>query len=147
MQFPVPQFTDIEDRIIGPLTIKQFGILFAAGVIIFLAYSASKSLLVAIFFIVLFGLPAIGIAFAKINGRPLYNSFGYFIRFLTSPKVLVFHKEASNHNISAKPQETQSQAPAAAEAVPVDPKVRLKEVNKLLQQNLDKEKELMGEMK
>ena len=35
MQFPVPQFTDVEDRIIGPLTIKQFGIVFGAGVVIF----------------------------------------------------------------------------------------------------------------
>ena len=28
MQFPVPQFTDVEDRIIGPLTINSFGIVF-----------------------------------------------------------------------------------------------------------------------
>ena len=27
MQFPVPQFTDVEDKIIGPLTLKQFGII------------------------------------------------------------------------------------------------------------------------
>ena len=37
MQFPVPQFTDVEDKIIGPLTVKQFGILFGVGVVALLA--------------------------------------------------------------------------------------------------------------
>jgi hypothetical protein len=43
MQYPVPQFTDVEDRIIGPLTLKQFGIIFGAGVVIFLAIQRPKA--------------------------------------------------------------------------------------------------------
>jgi hypothetical protein len=35
MQFPVPQFTDVEDKIIGPLTVKQFFILLVSAAIIF----------------------------------------------------------------------------------------------------------------
>ena len=87
MQFPVPQFTDVEDKIIGPLTLKQFGIIFAAGVVIFLGYSATKSILVLIFLFMLFGVPALGLAFANINGRPVYNTIGYFIRLRPKTKL------------------------------------------------------------
>ena len=44
MQFPVPQFTDVEDRIIGALSFKQFGIVFVAALIIFAVYTISKSI-------------------------------------------------------------------------------------------------------
>ncbi len=45
MQFPVPQFTEVEDKIIGPLTLKQFGIIFGVGVIIFLAMEMMSSII------------------------------------------------------------------------------------------------------
>lgn len=120
MQFPVPQFTDVEDKLIGPLTLKQFGIIFGAGIFIFLAYSASKSLPVLIIFVILFGLPALGLAFAPFNGRPIYNCFGPFFRFFTSPKLLVFHKEALVLHPSAKLKEADLAEPkAGAAAAPV----------------------------
>ncbi len=68
MQFPVPQFTDVEDKIIGPLTIKQFGFVFAAGIVVVLVFTSTKSVLAAIVAFLLVGVPALGIAFAKING-------------------------------------------------------------------------------
>jgi hypothetical protein len=96
MQYPVPQFTDVEDKIIGPLTLKQFGLIFGAGVIVFLGYSGSgKNGTVGIVFALLFGLPAIGLAFAEVNGRKLYNSFGYIFNFIVSEKRMIFHKETS----------------------------------------------------
>lgn len=140
MQFPVPQFTDVEDKIIGSLTLKQFGIIFGAGVVIFLAYSATKSILVAIFFFVIFGVPALGLAFAKINGRPLYNTIALFVKFLSSPKVLVFHKEvytaASTSTISDV--ETKSQTPPQS---PEDAQAELKKVQDLLRNTASQEQE------
>lgn len=102
MQFPVPQFTDVEDKIIGPLTLKQFLIIFVTGIILFLGFSATKSILVLVFLFVLFGLPGLFLAFGKINGRPVYNAFGFVIKFIQSPKVLVFHKETSRLGGDAK---------------------------------------------
>lgn len=145
MQFPVPQFTDVEDRIIGSLTIKQFGIVFGAGVIIFLGYSTTKSILVAIFLFVLFGIPAIALAFAKINGRPIYNSIGYFINFFMSPKILVFHKQAQT---AKQAQAQKSENSAAKETVgpmvtPADTKENLRKVQQLLRETQGKEEEML----
>lgn len=145
MQFPVPQFTDVEDRIIGPLTVKQFMILFGAGIIIFLGYSASKSLLVTIFFFVLFGMPALGLAFGKLNGRPIYSTFGFFLRYLSSPKVMVFHREAAQsrgnnfRDMDLEKENNIKNEPVSAG----DTKAHLRELEKLLKQTEDKEHELL----
>jgi len=37
-QFVVPQFIDVEDKIFGPVTTRQFVILLIAGLIIFIAF-------------------------------------------------------------------------------------------------------------
>ncbi len=147
MQFPVPQFTEVEDKIIGTLTLKQFGILFGAGVLIFLAFSASgKNLIVGIVFGLLFGLPAVGVAFAKINGRPLYNSFSFLVRFITSPKVYVFHKEASTLASNAKMKDVQMksnlQQSGGQEKSTLGPEEKLMQVNTLLKKQAAEEKEL-----
>jgi len=148
MQFPVPQFTEVEDKIIGTLTIKQFGIIFGAGVVIFLGYSASKSILVAIFLFVLFGVPALGLAFAKINGRPLYNTIGFFIKFASSPKVLVFHKEAAglSSNTKLKDADLKSKTPEV-EAAPTNPQDNLRQVQELLRNTASQEQELLDNNK
>ena len=143
MQYPVPQFTDVEDRIIGPLTLKQFLIIFGAGIVVFLAYTVAKSLIVLIFVALLVGLPALAVAFAKLNGRPMYNMLGFFIQFLTSPKILIFYKEG----IGDSKQETGEQA--AAPAAPVaasaqDSRARLREINKILQEKAQEERTLLN---
>lgn len=145
MQFPVPQFTDVEDRIIGSLTIKQFGIVFGAGVIIFLGYSTTKSILVAIFLFVLFGIPAITLAFAKINGRPIYNSIGYFINFFMSPKIMVFHKQARSQKQAQTESAKNSVSKEATSPMvtPADTKENLRKVQQLLRDTQGQEEEML----
>jgi PrgI family protein len=147
MQFPVPQFTEVEDKIIGSLTLKQFGIVFAAGIIVFLGYSATKSILVAVFLFVLFGLPALGLAFAQINGRPIYNSIGNFVKFFMAPKILIFHKEAGAAT-SAKMSDAQLASPIKPEEkAPQDPEAHLKEVQELLRKTASEETDIAGRLK
>jgi PrgI family protein len=147
MQFPVPQFTEVEDKIIGPLTIKQFGIIFAAGIVVFLGFSATKSILVAVFLFVLFGLPALGLAFVQINGRPIYSSIGNFVKFFTSPKVLIFHKEA-NVASTAKMSDAKISSPAKIQdKASQDPQAHLKEVQELLRKTASEESDIAGQMK
>ena len=81
MRYQVPQFIEVEDKIFGPLTFKQF---------IYLAGGAGLCLLfftlLPIYLTVLFGLPvaifALALAFYKVNGRPFIvsveHAFGYF---------------------------------------------------------------------
>ena len=48
MQFSVPQFVEVEDKIIGPLTLKQFLVLLGGGFVVFVLY---KFITNAFFFI------------------------------------------------------------------------------------------------
>jgi hypothetical protein len=146
MQFPVPQFTDVEDHIIGPLTIKQFGIVFAAGVVVFLGYSATKSVLVLVFLFILFGVPALALAFVKINGRPLYNTIGYFFKFINSPKLLIFHKETNYKSNSSSVKDAQISETKLTEDTVVPKKATFKEVQELLSKTAAKEREMIDKM-
>lgn len=144
MQFPVPQFTDVEDRIIGGLSFKQFGIVFLAAVITFAAYTMSKSVPITAIVGVLTGLPALALTFGKLNGRPLYQSAGNFVRFLFGAKIYVYQKQAqtaSDNQIPVKVVERQA---------PKDKKetaVKIKELNYLLQQQATEEATLVARIK
>ncbi|MCC7356864.1 MAG: PrgI family protein [Candidatus Doudnabacteria bacterium] len=93
MQFPVPQFTDVEDRLIANLTLRQFGILFGTGVVIFLVFSGTKNIFLTALVFLLVGLPALAIAFLKVNGRPLYRTFTHLVKFFIQPRQMLFHKQ------------------------------------------------------
>ncbi len=149
MQYSVPQFTDVEDKIIGPLSFKQFGIIFGGGALIFVFYSLTKSTIVLILSAIIFGLPTLFLAFGKINGRPIYKSFSTFIQFFTRPRMMLFHKEGVDPTakvidktveISRELHKTQAQAQRVAPG-------RLHELNYQLQQQEQKEAELSHQYK
>lgn len=91
MQFQVPQI-DIEDKIFGPLTLKQFLYLATGGVIIFVAFMFFE-----LGFVILIGIPIAAIsasfAFLKYNGRPLPRIMLSMITFSASPHVFIWKKE------------------------------------------------------
>ena len=72
MQYAVPQFTDVEDKLIGPLTLKQFFVVLATGGLVLFFWTI---LGLSVFFF-LFALPTallgLGLAFGKFNGRPVF---------------------------------------------------------------------------
>ncbi len=73
-QFTVPQFIDVEDKIFGPITTRQFVILLVAGLLLFIVFKlADTPLFIAA--LALIGGFAIILAFVKINGQ----SFHYFL--------------------------------------------------------------------
>lgn len=142
MQFSVPQFTDVEDRLVGGLSFKQFGIVFGAGVIIFAFYTLTKSLIATIFVALLVGLPAVGIAFIPFNGRPVYTAFGPFVRYFTGAKLFVFHKQAKSlpsDHVSKIAIKEQPPEPLKGDAAVV----RMKQLNYLLQQQASEEQLLL----
>lgn len=70
-QFTVPQFIDVENKIIGPITVRQFMIFLGAAIIIGLSYRLfdfSLFLAVAIFI----GALAVVFAVVKINAQPFH---------------------------------------------------------------------------
>lgn len=82
-QFQVPQFIDIEDRIIGPLTLKQFLYLLGAAGVVIIGWAFLYFTLFVIFAVPAAGL-FVALAFLKINKRPLptviFNAIGYYLK-------------------------------------------------------------------
>ena len=92
MRFNVPQFIDIEDTIVGPLTFKQFFLLIGGGAALALLWW-----LFELWFVLLVGVPLAGalaaIIFLKINGRPLTKIFPAWLSYWLNPRFYVWKKD------------------------------------------------------
>lgn len=77
-QFTVPQFIDVESKIIGPITTRQFLIILAAAVIVGISYKLFDFSLFLTITVVVLIITAV-FAFVKVNGRP----FHYFVLNIT----------------------------------------------------------------
>lgn len=93
MQFQVPQFIDIEDRIFGPLTLKQFLYLAGAGALSFILFFALQTP-VWIGVTIVLGAIASALAFIKYNGQTMLSTLGSLFRYLWFPKFYIWHYSA-----------------------------------------------------
>ena len=142
MQFPVPQFTEVEDKIIANLSLRQFGILFAGGVIVFLFFSATKSIPGTILVFILVGLPALLVAFMKVNGRPLYRTAGHLLYFFIHPREMLFHKQGID-DADLKTFESLQVIQPEVRAV-TENKPALQDLEVLLQKQREQEEKLLN---
>ncbi len=142
MQVPVPQFIDVEDKIIGPFTLKQFGFIFAGGLLIAAFFRIFH--LSVIFFLLALPVAIIfaGVAFGSFNGRHIYQNIPVFLQFAFSPKVLVFHRDKTgeavvlaNPAVGSQPQAPQGLSQSE------QPSSRLKKLSLLLDQKNQEELE------
>jgi hypothetical protein len=95
MLFNVPQFIDIEDKIIGPLTGKQLGWLGIGGVLIIIGWNVldrSAFFVAAIFISAIFG----GLAFYRPYNQPLIKFITSSIHFMFRPKIYVWRRNYDN---------------------------------------------------
>jgi len=98
-QFLVPQFIDVEDKIIGPITTRQFVLMLVAILLTFVFYK-----LFSFWVFVLVGLLNLGLfavlAFAKINGRPVHFFLLNFIQTSKRPNLRVWNREAYRRDLN-----------------------------------------------
>src|SRR3989338_3656224 len=90
-QFQVPHFIEVEDKIFGPLTLKQFLYVLGGGSIIFLLYVFLPFFLMVLFaapVAVLFG----ALAFYKINGQPLVKILEGALEHYTRSRLFIWKK-------------------------------------------------------
>lgn len=82
MQFKVPQFIDIEDKLFGPFSFRQFAYLVGGGGLIYLLFRVLPLWIAIIPMILVGGLTGL-LTFYKINNKPfayyLQASISYFI--------------------------------------------------------------------
>lgn len=92
-QFQVPQYIDVEDKIFGPLTVKQFiYILGGAGVVVMLYLLQLPTIL---FFILacLSGSFFGALAFMKVNGQPFIVVLNNALNHITHPRLFIWKRE------------------------------------------------------
>ncbi len=91
-QFVVPQFIEVEDKIFGPITTRQFIILLVAGVTIFAAFKYAD---IALFAVIAFfvGGGAIAFAFVKVNGQVFHYFLLNIIQTMKKPSLRIWNKQ------------------------------------------------------
>jgi hypothetical protein len=106
-QFVAPQFIDVEDRIIGPITTRQFIMAIVWGVILFLSYKIfDLSLLIPIALVDTMWLVIFG--FIKINGRKFGDYIGSMMEAIRRPKVRVWSKQVMMSQLKEKEEDIDS---------------------------------------
>lgn len=105
MRFEVPQFIEIEDKIIGPLTWKQFVYLAGGGGFILILLLTAPTIVVA-----LVGLPiaalTFSLAFHRINNRPFSIFLESFVNYFTKSRLYLWQKEEQVIVYKTKSEET-----------------------------------------
>jgi hypothetical protein len=92
MRFSVPQFIELEDKIIGPLTLKQsLYIAGGAGLLFILWFLLKLGAFIVVAIPV--GLFCGALAFYKVNGRPFIYFLGSLIKYLRKPKLYLWRKK------------------------------------------------------
>ncbi len=92
MEFQVPQFIEVEDKIFGPLTILQF-IYIAGG----FGFAFAMWLLLPLWAAIILGAPVAilgaGLAFYKVNNRPLMATLEAAFGYAVGTKLYIWEKK------------------------------------------------------
>lgn len=99
-KYIVPQFIDNENKILGPITVRQFMIVLASVFLLFILYSIFPFAYFAIMAAIIIPIAAT-FAFVKINGQPFHLFAVNVLQTQMRPKIRVWNKEKSDAEIRA----------------------------------------------
>src|SRR3989339_2065386 len=97
-QFIVPQFIDVEDKIFGPITTRQFLILLVAGITIFFTYRFGDFSLFIVM-LALGGGSSLVFAFVRINGRAFHYFLLNIIQTVRRPSRRIWSKRYTKRDL------------------------------------------------
>jgi hypothetical protein len=109
-QFVVPQFIDVEDKILGPLTVRQFVILLVVFGVDFLLFKLADFALFLAAGIPVFALGVV-MAFVKVNGQPFHYYLLNLSQYLKRPKLKIWDKTLTDAEVREFMIETPPEAP------------------------------------
>jgi len=97
-KFQVPQFITVEDKVIGPFTIKQFIFLAAGALLIVFLRTIFQGYILYLISIII-GFAAAGLAFFRINEQPLPRVVKNAFVYLLHPRLYIWKqgKAESGH--------------------------------------------------
>jgi len=97
VQFKVPQFIDVEDKLFGPLTFKQFAYLGGGAGLVYIIFRFLPGFLAFII-----GAPvalfSLALAFYKINGKPFIFIVNAWINYKMQNKLYLWKKSEPKQN-------------------------------------------------
>jgi len=99
MQYPVPQFQDVEDKVIGSLTFKQFIYILGGGGLSYIILMTVPSGLNILLIALVAGF-SLSLAFYKINRQPLINIIEAAFYYSIKNKLYLW-----SHSKAKKPKE------------------------------------------
>ncbi len=102
MRFQVPQFIEVEDKIIGPLTLKQFIYLAGGAGLSYIAFRLIPSLFLSIIPIICIMVFACALAFFKINNKAFIYIVEAAFKYFTRSKLYIWKKEDKAKTESAQ---------------------------------------------
>jgi len=122
MRFQVPQFIEVEDKIFGPFTLRQF-IYLAGGVGIIVILWMTSPRPVALLIGLPVGIFSAALAFYKVNERPFIHMLESAFNYTFGGKLYLWKKQDKPAKIKDSPE-----APEALLTAPKLSENRLKEL-------------------
>lgn len=110
-QFVVPQFLDVEAKIIGPITGRQFAILMFMLLGDFVIYRIFLSLVGLLGLALPFSIVCLAFAFARVNGQPLHYILLNVVQTFRRPFLRVWDKDLSDAEVKAHMKKPPEAAP------------------------------------
>jgi hypothetical protein len=92
MQFKVPQFLDIEDKLFGPFTFRQFVYMAGGAGICFVLYKAMGFLWSVLPILAIAGL-SFALAFYRPNNKPFIGMIESMFKYFMQSRLYVWKKE------------------------------------------------------
>lgn len=96
-QFIVPQFIEVEDKVIGPVTVRQFIIILSGTGMMVGAYQLLVRLANQTGAFILTGLGVlawtVAFAFVKVNGRPFHLFLLNLLQSLKNPRLRIWNNQ------------------------------------------------------
>jgi hypothetical protein len=116
MQFQVPQFIEVEDKIFGPFTFKQFIYLVGGGGAVYILWSLFP-VYISIILIIPIATLALALAFYKVNGRPFMQALEAGVAYYLKGKLYIWRKEVPGKGKEVP--STESRVPSVAPEITV----------------------------
>lgn len=115
MRFQVPQFTDVEDKIIGPLSFRQFVYLAGAAGAIVVLFSVFPRF-IAILIALPVGAFGAALAFVKINNQPFIKTVESFLKYSLTSKLYLWKHSDPNKTKQTKKSVDPKHVPKLSES-------------------------------
>jgi hypothetical protein len=97
-QFVVPQFIDVEDKILGPITVRQFLIMLVGGMTLVVAFRFADFAIFAVLALIIGGI-TLTFAFVKVNGQTFHYFLLNLLQTWRKPSTRIWKKQYSQDEL------------------------------------------------